>query len=384
MMNPESIRNFLALVLCASVSSSAFASEIKWNGTSGNWSDARIWDGGQVPGRDDTVSFPNGVKLTGTIKIDGDFEANSILVKQQDGSGEYPVTLSGTGSLSLIGDGSLVNQRRRLVIDGPQITTGGISVGNALEVRNGTFRCGRLKSNRDGMVFSVVNGTVSIETLSQEYAGCVFSMTNSTVQIGSVSGTPEYCLSGGSFAVTNGGIKIAPGVAEAHFDVDHFALGGYFGATDEGTKVVFDRPVVVGAHADWTTSSTKEVELSEIEFSGGVAFDTADAADGVTARNIRIYNFKVGSMYNPVSVSGPGRTFLRLFAPAGGIVPPAKFGNLAVGEASTLEVHCNRLIAVKAANVSMADNAKIVCRPDKVSFEIECRVLQPKNRSSRH
>ena len=377
MMNTEPIRNFLALALCAAVSSTSLAAEIKWNGTSGNWSNPAIWDGGQVPGRNDTVSFPNGVRLTGTVKIDGDFEANSILVKQQDSSGEYPVTLSGSGSLSLIGDGSLVNQRRRLVIDGPQITAGGISVGNVLEVRNGTFRCGRLKSNRDGMVFSVVNGTVSIETLSQEHAGCVFSMTNSEVRIGSVSGTPEYCLSGGGFAVTNGGIKIASGVAEAHFDVDRFSLAGHFGATDKGTKVVFDRPVTIGAYANWSTSSTRDVDLAEIKFAGGVVFDTADVADGETAREIGIYNFKVGSMYDSVSVSGPGRTFLRLFAPSGGIVPPAKIGNLVVGESSTLEVHCNRLIAVKAANLSMAENAKIVCRPDKVSFEMESSNIDP-------
>ena len=50
MMNPKPIRNFLALALCAAVSSTSLAAEIKWKGTSGNWSDTKIWDGGVVPG----------------------------------------------------------------------------------------------------------------------------------------------------------------------------------------------------------------------------------------------------------------------------------------------------------------------------------------------
>lgn len=358
------------LALCAAALTAECAGEVKWNGKSGKWSDASIWDGGVIPDSTDLVSFPNGRKLTGTVEIDGDYCVSSLYLKQQDWSGEYPITFTGSGSIS-IGSQLFVNQKRKLVVKGPSIIANSVSVGNRIEINHGSVSCVEFKANNDGMTISVVDGSIVANTLELEKDNCSLVATNSDICIGTIAGTPVYSLSGGSFAVTNGGLKLASGVKEAHFDVDEFALAGYFGASDLDTKVVFDRPVTIGAYADWSTDSADENELTSVEFAGSVVFNTTDLADLETGRTITIKGLSLDSMYDSISVVGSGTAHLR---PA---TSPFRLKNISVGEGSTLQIKYNTYSTVYAQNMSMETGSRIFCRPDKVSLEFESTSISP-------
>ena len=204
--------------LCAAVSLAAFvlqADTVKWTGTSGNWSNGSIWEGGAAPGKNDTAFFK---QSRGTITIDGDYEVNAVQV-QQHASSEYPVTLAGTGSLVATGSTFLVNTSRRLIIDGPAVTAALVNVSKALDVKSGSLTCSTLQSRASGVTFSATGGKTDIGTVNFSTYGGTIAMTNGSVKIGTVSGTPVWAVSGGDLAVTGGGLTIAPGVSEAHFDV---------------------------------------------------------------------------------------------------------------------------------------------------------------------
>ncbi|MBE6397100.1 MAG: hypothetical protein E7046_08865, partial [Lentisphaerae bacterium] len=298
-------------LICVCVSSLLFAAfstlhaadEIKWNGKSGKWSDGSIWEGGASPSKDQTAAFRNGLK--GTIEMDGDFQVYRVLVKQSDESSyEYPVTFTGLGSLVATNEDFIINGKRRLVLNGPTLICGEMRIANALEIKGGSVVCRKLMPWTASAVISVTDGQIAADELgaSTSVAGALLAATNSILKFGSVTKAHNYELSGGSFAVTNGGLTIASGVTEAHFDVAEFALAGNLEATEEGVKVVFDRAVSIGAYGDWTTGGN----IAEMRFAESPVFCTTDAADNETGRTVTIKNISLQSKYDSIVVSGCG------------------------------------------------------------------------------
>ena len=360
-MNATMGRSIIAALLC--LGGAAFgADEIKWNGTSGKWSSTAIWDGGVVPGPDDIAGFPNG--KSGTVEIDGDYTVYAVQVKQQDNGKEYPLTLTGAGSLVAKGSTFIVNQNRRLTIDGPSITCGLMNVGNALLVKSGCLSC-TIKLNQNGnsaVPFTITGGIVSVKELSFTTAGSTLALTNATLLAGTITGTPLYAMSGGTFAVTNGGLTVASGVAEAHFDVDSFALAGSLSASSADTKIVFDRAVTIAAYADWGVDAAN---ISSVTFAKSPTFATTDAADGETGRTLTIAGFGLASEYDSVSVAGAGTAYLQ---PAANVL---RLDTIDVGAGAMLRLHRNSFVTVRARHVKMAAGSAITYRPAKVVFDMD-------------
>ncbi len=357
----------MRFALCAAVSLAAFALQaetVKWNGTSGNWSNGSIWEGGAAPGKEDIAFFRQN---RGTVTIDGDYEVYAVQV-QQHPSSENPVTLAGTGSLVATGSTFIVNTSRRLIIDGPAVTAALVKVVKAIDVKSGSLTCSTLESRAAGMTFSATGGKADIGTLNFSTYGGTIAMTNASVKIGTISGTPLWELSGGDLAVTGGGLTIASGVSEAHFDVDSFALGGDLSATDADTKVVFDRAVTVGAYADWSVDSTK---ISAVSFAESPTFATTDAADGETGRTISVSGMALVSDYDSVAVTGSGTAYL---TPA---ASPFRLNTLSIGAGATLHQKFASIGFVLARRIEMGDGASMTFMPRYVSFETETSSIAP-------
>ena len=355
-------------LLFAGFSALHAADEIKWNGTSGKWSDGSIWEGGVSPSKDQTVAFRNGLK--GTIEIDGDFQVYSVLVKQSDASSyEYPVTFTGSGSLVATNTAFVINGKRRLVLNGPTLICGEMRIANALEIKGGSVVCRELKPWTASAVISVTDGQIAVDELgaSTSVAGALLAATNSILKFGSVTKAHNYELSGGSFAVTNGGLTIASGVTEAHFDVAEFALAGNLEATEEGVKVVFDRAVSIGAYGDWTTGGN----IAEVNFAASPVFNTTDAADNETGRTVTIKNISLQSNYDSVTVSGSGTLAISQKN------NPFRLESLILNEGSGLSVGNNRAGVISPVFLEMKAGSSISLTAGKASFEVERTAIAP-------
>jgi hypothetical protein len=362
-------------LICVCVSSLLFAAfstlhaadEIKWNGKSGKWSDGSIWEGGTAPGETQLASFPNGRKLTGTVEIDGDYRVNSLYLKQQDNSGEYPVEFTGSGSISVAAQ-LLINQNRKLILNGPSIEAGTVSVGNRLEINGrSSLSCGTLKSSQEGMTLSVNDGVIAADKLTISDESCHVAATNADIRIGTVSGTPSYSLCGGVFAVTNGGLTIASGVDEAHFDVNEFALAGTLDAADTDVKVVFDRAVTIGAYGNWSTGAN----IAEVNFAASPVFNTTDAADNETGRTVTIKNISMQSKYDSIVVSGCGTLAISQKD------NPFRLESLLLNEGAGLSVKNNSYGVISLVNLEMKSDSSISLTAGKASFEIESTKIAP-------
>ncbi len=357
-MNATIRRTIIAALLC--LGGTVFCADtINWNGTSGKWSSTAIWDGGVVPGPDDIAGFPNG--KSGTVEIDGDYQVYAVYIKQNTGSTqEYPVTFTGSGTLVATNTTFIINTARRFILNGPSIKAAQMSVVKAVDVKSGTLECSRLQSS-DGARTTVTGGMLSAGELKVNSGVCVLAMTNATVRLGTITGTSLFEMSGGSFAVTNGGLTVASGVAEAHFDVDSFALAGSLSASDADTKIVFDRAVTVGAYADWSVDAAN---ISSVTFAKSPAFATTDAADGETGRTITISKFELASEYDSISVAGAGTAYLQ---PAADM----HFDTIDVGAGATLRLHRNSFVTVRVRHVKMSAGSTIAYRPEMILLDID-------------
>ncbi|MBE6396288.1 MAG: hypothetical protein E7046_04720 [Lentisphaerae bacterium] len=366
-MKPEKICVCTLSLLFIGFSALHAADEIKWNGKSGKWSDGSIWEGGTAPGETQLASFPNGRKLTGTVEIDGDYRVNSLYLKQQDNSGEYPVEFTGSGSISVAAQ-LLINQNRKLILNGPSIEAGTVSVGNRLEINGrSSLSCGTLKSSQEGMTLSVNDGVIAADKLTISDESCHVAATNADIRIGTVSGTPAYSLCGGVFAVTNGGLTIASGVDEAHFDVDEFALAGTLDAADTDVKVVFDRAVTIGAYGNWSTGAN----IAEVNFAASPVFNTTDAADNETGRTVTIKNISLQSKYDSIVVSGCGTLAISQKD------NPFRLESLLLNEGAGLSVKNNSYGVISLVNLEMKSDSSISLTAGKASFEIESTKIAP-------
>ena len=365
-MKPKNLCVYTLSMLFAGFSFLHAADEIKWNGTSGKWSDGSIWEGGNPPSKDQTAGFSNGRK--GTIEIDGDFQVHTVLVKQNGSNdNEYPVTFTGSGSLVATNATFIVNTKRRLVLDGPTLICNDIKIAKVLEIKNGTLFSKKLRPWDVATVVSVTNGRIVADELSANYDGSLLAATNSVLMFGSVTKTHNYELSGGSFAVTNGGLKIASGVTEAHFDVDEFALAGNLDATEADVKVVFDRGVNIGAYADWSTGGN----IAEMCFAKSPVFNTTDAADNETNRIVTIKNFRLQSQYDSIAVSGRGTLVI---SPMDN---PFRFETLLLNDGADLSINNNMYGLIRLSNLEMKPDSSISLAAGKASFEIDSTKIAP-------
>jgi hypothetical protein len=355
-------------LLFAGFSALHAADEIKWNVTSGKWSDGSIWEGGVSPSKDQTAAFRNGLK--GTIEMDGDFQVYSVLVKQSDASSyEYPVTFTGLGSLVATNEDFIINGKRRLVLNGPTLICGEMRIANALEIKGGSVVCRKLMPWTASAVISVTDGQIAADELgaSTSVAGALLAATNSILKFGSVTKAHNYELSGGSFAVTNGGLTIASGVDEAHFDVDEFALAGTLDAADTDVKVVFDRAVTIGAYGNWSTGAN----IAEVNFAASPVFNTTDAADNETDRTVTIKNISMQSKYDSIVVSGCGTLAISQKD------NPFRLESLLLNEGAGLSVKNNSYGVISLVNLEMKSDSSIGLTAGKASFEIESTKIAP-------
>lgn len=355
-------------LLFAGFSALHAADEIEWNGTSGKWSDGSIWEKGVSPSKDQTAVFKNGLK--GTIEMDGDFQVHNVLVKQTDPSSyEYPVTFTGSGSLVATNTAFVINGKRRLVLNGPTLICGEMRIANALEIKGGSVVCQKLRPWTASAVISVTDGQIAADELgaSTSVAGALLAATNSILKFGSVTKAHNYELSGGSFAVTNGGLTIASGVTEAHFDVAEFALAGNLEATEEGVKVVFDRAVSIGAYGNWSTGGN----IAEVNFAASPVFNTTDAADNETGRTVTIKNISLQSRYDSVTVSGGGTLEISQKS------NPFRLESLLLDEGAGLAIKNNSSGVISPVNLEMKSGSSISWTAGKASFEVERTAIAP-------
>ena len=357
-MNATIGRYIIAALLC--LGGTAFcAEEIKWNGTSGKWSSPDIWEGGVAPGPDEIAGFSNG--KSGTVEIDGDYRVFAVYIKQNSSNDkEYPVTFTGSGTLVATNTTFIVNTKRRFILDGPSIKAAQMTVVKAVDVKSGNLECSRLLCY-DGSRTTVTGGMFFAEEFKVNSGVCALATTNATVRLGTITGTPMFEMLGGSFAVTNGGLTVASGVSEAHFDVDSFALAGSLSASDADTKIVFDRPVTIGAYANWSVDSAN---ISSVTFAKSPTFATTDAADGETGRTITISKFELASEYDSVSVAGAGTAHLQ---PAADM----HLDTIDVGASATLRMYPNSFATVRARHVRMAAGSAIAYRPERILLDID-------------
>ena len=356
----------VAIALVAAALPCFAADTVEWNGTSGNWSDGAIWEGGEPPTKDQIAGFKSG--RSGTVTIDGNFEVYAVQIKQH-ASDEYPVTFAGTGALVATGTTFIVNTSRRLIIDGPSVTARHMSVMKALDVKSGSLICTEfLRAYAIGAAFAFTGGEVDVAELKISRENCLMAMTNATVRLGTITGTPLYAMSGGSFSVRNGGLTFAAGVTEAHLGVDFFVLGGDLSATDEGTVLMFDRATTLGAYGDWRVDDAK---ISSVRFGGNVTFATTDAADGETGRTITVPGLALASDYDSVCVTGTGTAHL---TPAS---TPFRLDTLSIGDGATLNQNFDSIGVVSARRIDMGEGAAIACKPSYVSFEMESSSIAP-------
>ena len=357
-MNATIRSSIIAALLCLG-GIALGADTINWNGTSGKWSSKDIWDGGVVPGPDEIAGFPNGT--SGTVEIDGDYQVYAVYVKQNSSnSQEYPVTFKGAGTLVATNTTFIVNTARRFILNGPSIKAAQISVVKAVDVKSGTLGCSKLQCY-EGSKTTVTGGMLSAGELKVNSGVCVLAATNATVRLGTITGTPLFEMSGGSFAVTNGGLTVASGVSEAHFDVDSFALAGNLSASDADTRIVFDRAVTIGAYADWGVDSAN---ISSVTFAKSPVFATTDAADGEAGHTITISKFELASEYDSISVAGAGTAHLQ---PAADM----RFDTIDVGAGATLQLSRNSFVTMRARHVKMAAGSAIAYRPERILLDID-------------